>query len=100
MWATPVRKPSAANPPVTVDGMDLLPHLDREPMRSDISKAVDRFDAQSADRRLEALTRAQEALMTRPPACLGGEKDLLRLIDIALMAEVTRLQRTSERADR
>lgn len=100
VWATPVRKPSAANPPVTVVGMDLLPHLDREPMRSDISKAVDRFDAQSADRRLEALTRAQETLMTRPPACLGAEKDLLRLIDIALMAEVTRLQRTSERADR
>ena len=100
VWATPVRKPSAANPPVTVVGLDLLPYLDREPMRSDVSKAVDRFDAQSADRRLDALTHAQEALIARPPACLGGEKDLLRLIDIALMAEVTRLQRTSGRADR
>ena len=99
VWATPTRKPSSANPPVTVIGMDLLRHLDREPMRTDIAKAVERFDAQSTDRRLDALSRAQESLMTQPPPCLGDEKDLLRLIDIVLVAEVTRLRRTAGRAD-
>lgn len=95
VWATTGRKPSSANPPVTVTGMQLLRHLHRDPMRGDVSKAVERFDAQSAERRLDALTRAEETLMNEPPACLGDDKDLMRLIDIALMAEITRLQRTT-----
>lgn len=101
VWATVARKPSSSNPAVTVTGMELLRHLRRDPMRSDLAKVVERFDAQAAERRVETLTRAETSLMAEPPACLGDDKDLLRLIDIALMAEITRLQRTAstERLD-
>lgn len=95
VWATTARKPSTSNPSVSVTGFDLVAQLGRDPLRGDIDKVVDRFDSLPVPRRLEALTRAHAALLTDPPACVGDEKDLLRLIDIVLMAEVTRLQRTA-----
>jgi hypothetical protein len=95
VWATTARKPSLSNPAVTVTGMDLLRHLRRDPLRSDLAKVVERFDTHPAERRLAMLTHAETYLMTETPSCLGDDKDLLRLIDIALMAEITRLQRTS-----
>jgi hypothetical protein len=94
VWSTSARKPSATNPPVTMTGLELVIQLRREPFRSDIVKVVAKFDAQTTQRRLDALILAEASLMTEPPPCLGDEKDLLRLIDIALLSEITRLQRT------
>jgi len=94
VWATSARQPSEAHPPVTVTGLELIKHLRREPLRADITKVVDRFDGQASDRRLDALIRAAASLLTNAPPCLGDEKDLLRLVNIVLIAEITRLRRT------
>lgn len=95
VWATNARKPSGSNPSVSVTGFDLVAQLGRDPLRGDIDKVVDRFDSLPVPRRLEVLTTAHAELLSDAPACVGDEKDLLRLIDIMLMGEITRLRRTA-----